>query len=287
METKFMGVAAALTAALALAFGVAVPDALPRLPAPTAQAQAATTIPVIPAEQGYSNLKANPDPTFEFTVGADATVTSLEFSVSGKNWVQGYKLEINGTAIPPQFRQGDATRQNFTIAHDGLNIAVKEGDVVRLTPDFTQPKVRGSVSVTLRGTPNGSTEPTAPGEPTDPTDPTEPSEWAGSDSHGQFTMRSAQGQEPTVTFTRKLDSAGTLSGAVEAWVKVGDAIYIQAAGQKMRNFSKNPDSTGNGGCGQLLQHQVYFWHYLLPGLCGTDERMLLQIPTKKTTRIAL
>ena len=39
MKTKFMGVMAALTAALALVFGVAIPGALPSLPAPTAQAQ--------------------------------------------------------------------------------------------------------------------------------------------------------------------------------------------------------------------------------------------------------
>ena len=39
MKTKFMGVAAALTAALALVFGVLVPGALPSLPAPVAQAQ--------------------------------------------------------------------------------------------------------------------------------------------------------------------------------------------------------------------------------------------------------
>ncbi|CAB0581136.1 VWA domain-containing protein [Corynebacterium diphtheriae] len=163
MKTKFMGVAAALIAALALVFGVAAPGALPSLPVATAQAQE-TPIPAIPAKQDFSNLNANPDPTFEFTVGADATVTSLEFSVSGKNWVQGYKLEINGTSIPPQFSTSDRTRQNFTIAHNGLNISVKKGNVVRLTPDFTAPKVTGSVSVALKGTTPTTTEP----------DPTEP-----------------------------------------------------------------------------------------------------------------
>lgn len=85
MKTRFMGVAAALIAALALVFGVAAPGALPSLPVATAQAQTqATTIPVSPAKRDFSNLNARPDPTFEFTVGADATVTSLEFSVSGK-----------------------------------------------------------------------------------------------------------------------------------------------------------------------------------------------------------
>lgn len=158
MKTKFMGVAAALTAALALVFGVAIPGALPSLPAPTAQAQT-TVIPVNPAKRDFSNLNANPDPTFEFTVGADATVTSLDFSVSGKNWVQGYELTINGRSIAPQFTRSDGARSNFTITHNGLNIAVKEGDVVRLTPDFTAPKVTGSVSVALRGTTSTTTEP--------------------------------------------------------------------------------------------------------------------------------
>ncbi|OFQ35684.1 fimbrial assembly protein [Corynebacterium sp. HMSC072D12] len=166
MKTRFMGVAAALIAALALVFGVAVPGALPSLPAPTAQAQTqATTIPVSPAKHDFSNLNARPDPTFEFTVGADATVTSLEFTVSGMSWVQGYKLEINGTSIPPQFSPSDGTRQNFTIAHNGLNISVEKGDVVRLTPDFTAPKVTGSVSVALRGTTSTTTEPEPQPEP--------------------------------------------------------------------------------------------------------------------------
>ena len=164
MKTKFMGVAAALTAALALIFGVAVPGALPSLPAPTAQAQT-TVIPVNPAKRDFSNLNARPNPTFEFTVGADATVTSLDFSVSGTNWVQGYELTINGRSIAPQFTRSDAPRSNFTITHNGLNIAVKKGDVVRLTPDFTAPKVTGSVSVSLRGTTPTTTEPEPNPEP--------------------------------------------------------------------------------------------------------------------------
>ena len=164
MKTKFMGVMAALTAALALVFGVAVPGALLSLPVPTAQAQE-TTIPVSPAKRDFSNLNARPDPTFEFTVGADATVTSLEFSLSGENWVQGYELTINGRSIAPQFTPSDGTRRNFTITHNGLNIAVKKGDVVRLTPDFTSPTVSGSVSVALKGTTPTTTEPEPDPEP--------------------------------------------------------------------------------------------------------------------------
>ncbi|CAB0673882.1 VWA domain-containing protein [Corynebacterium diphtheriae] len=171
MKTKFMSVAAALTAALALVFGVAAPGVLPSLPVATAQAQE-TTIPVTPLKHGFSNLKANPDPTFEFTVGADATVTSLEFSVSGKSWVQGYKLEINGMEIAPKFTRSDDPRQNFTITHDGLNISVRKEDVVRLTPDFTAPKVTGSVSVALKGTTSTTTGPDP--EPEPQPDPTEP-----------------------------------------------------------------------------------------------------------------
>lgn len=170
MKTKFMGVAAALTAALALIFGVAAPGALPSLPAPTAQAQT-TVIPVNPAKRDFSNLNARPNPTFEFTVGADATVTSLDFSVSGNNWVQGYELTINGRSIAPQFTRSDATRSNFTITHNGLNIAVKKGDVVRLTPDFTAPKVTGSVSVSLRGTTPTTTEPEPNPEPSPEPEP--------------------------------------------------------------------------------------------------------------------
>lgn len=164
MKTKFMGVAAALIAALALVFGVAVPGALLSLPVPTAQAQE-TTIPVSPAKRDFSNLNARPDPTFEFTVGADATVTSLEFSLSGKDWVQGYELTINGRSIAPQFTPSDGTRRNFTITHNGLNIAVKKGDVVRLTPDFTSPTVSGSVSVALKGKTPTTTEPEPDPEP--------------------------------------------------------------------------------------------------------------------------
>ena len=164
MKTKFMGVAAALIAALALVFGVAVPGALLSLPVPTAQAQE-TTIPVSPAKRDFSNLNARPDPTFEFTVGADATVTSLEFSLSGENWVQGYELTINGRSIAPQFTPSDGTRRNFTITHNGLNIAVKKGDVVRLTPDFTSPTVSGSVSVALKGKTPTTTEPEPDPEP--------------------------------------------------------------------------------------------------------------------------
>lgn len=166
MKTKFMGVAAALTAALALVFGVVVPGALPALQMPTAQAQT-TTIPVTPEKRDFSNLNARPDPTFEFTIGADGTITSLDFSASGQNHVQGYTLTINGQSIAPQITPSGTPRQNFTITHNGLNITVKKGDIVRLTPNFTAPKVSGSVSVALRGTTSTTPDP-KPGDPNPP-----------------------------------------------------------------------------------------------------------------------
>ncbi|WP_019175970.1 SpaA isopeptide-forming pilin-related protein [Brevibacterium ravenspurgense] len=140
-----------------------IANGLAVIPGP-APAQAQTQdIPVSPDKRDFTKLNAKPDPTFEFTVGADATITSLDFSVSGNNWVQGYTLTINEKSLAPQFTPSDGTRQNFTITHNGLNISVKKGDIVKLTPDFTAPKVSGSVSVTLRGTPSGTTPP-----PTDP-----------------------------------------------------------------------------------------------------------------------
>ncbi len=140
-----------------------IANGLAVIPGPTpAQAQT-QNIPVSPAKRDFTNLNANPDPTFEFTVGADATVTSLDFSVSGKNWVQGYTLTVNGRSLSPQINTSGNPRQNFTITHNGLNIPVKKGDIVKLTPDFTAPKVSGSVSVTLRGTLSSTTPP-----PTDP-----------------------------------------------------------------------------------------------------------------------
>ncbi|PMD00947.1 hypothetical protein CJ199_14920, partial [Brevibacterium paucivorans] len=69
------------------------------MPGPTpAQAQT-QNIRVSPDKRDFTNLNANPDPTFEFTVGEDATITSLDFSVSGNDWVQGYTLTINGKSL--------------------------------------------------------------------------------------------------------------------------------------------------------------------------------------------
>ncbi|MCG7249835.1 hypothetical protein ACL1B8_10210 [Corynebacterium striatum] len=56
MKAKFMGVAAALTAALALVFGVAVSGALPNLPVATAPAQETTAL-VSPEKHDFTQLK--------------------------------------------------------------------------------------------------------------------------------------------------------------------------------------------------------------------------------------
>ena len=83
MKTKFMGVAAALTAALALIFGVAVPGALPSLPAPTAQAQDRSF--TVPSQQKYTQKGNRHIPNYKIptsqlsggtiTLGAGTVVT--------------------------------------------------------------------------------------------------------------------------------------------------------------------------------------------------------------------
>ena len=165
MKTKFMGVAAALTAALALVFGVAVPGALPALQMPTAQAQT-TTIPVSPAKRDFKDL--NPRryfPPFEFTVEADGTVTDLDLSFSGSNWIRGYELKVNDRVLPPKV--SDSKKPPFTVTHSGLNMAVKKGDKIQVTPVFNEPRVSGSVSVALRGTTSTTPDPD-PGDPSPP-----------------------------------------------------------------------------------------------------------------------
>ncbi|MDK7134913.1 SpaA isopeptide-forming pilin-related protein [Corynebacterium sp. UMB4614] len=172
MKTKFMGVAAALTAALALIFGVAVPGALPSLPAPTAQAQA-TAIPVSPQKRDFKDLDTRKYyPPFEFTVEEDATITSLDFQIGGSGWLQGYELKIGNNTLPPKISPSSGTqRAPLTVTHDGLNIAVKKGEIIRISPKFTAPKVSGTVSVTPKGTLGGDTTP----PPTEPEPEPEPS----------------------------------------------------------------------------------------------------------------
>ena len=170
MKTKFMGVAAALTAALALIFGVAVPGALPSLPAPVAQAQT-TAIPVSPQKRDFKDLDTRKyNPPFEFTVEEDATITSLDFQIGGSGWLKAYELKVGNTTLSPKISpSGSAQQAPLTVTHDGLNIAVKKGEIIRISPYFTAPKVSGTVSVSPKGTLSGSTPP-----PTEPSPEPQP-----------------------------------------------------------------------------------------------------------------
>ena len=88
MKTKFMRVATALIAALALVFGVAAPGALPSLPAPTAQAQTAQAQDrsfTVPSQQRFVTKGNRHIPNFKIpadqlsggtiTLGAGTVVT--------------------------------------------------------------------------------------------------------------------------------------------------------------------------------------------------------------------
>lgn len=172
MKTKFMGVAAALTAALALVFGVAIPGALPSLPAPVAQAQT-TAIPVSPQKRDFKDLDTRKyNPPFEFTVEEDATITSLDFQIGGSGWLKAYELKVGNTTLSPKISpSGSAQQAPLTVTHDGLNIAVKKGEIIRISPYFTAPKVSGTVSVSPKGTLSGSTPPPTEPNPEPQPDP--------------------------------------------------------------------------------------------------------------------
>ncbi|MDK8791129.1 SpaA isopeptide-forming pilin-related protein [Corynebacterium sp. MSK039] len=172
MKIKFMGVAAALSAALALVFGVAIPGALPSLPAPVAQAQT-TAIPVSPQKRDFKDLDTRKyNPPFEFTVEEDATITSLDFQIGGSGWLKAYELKVGNTTLSPKISpSGSAQQAPLTVTHDGLNIAVKKGEIIRISPYFTAPKVSGTVSVSPKGTLSGSTPPPTEPNPEPQPDP--------------------------------------------------------------------------------------------------------------------
>lgn len=170
-----------LAALLAVALVVSGQAFAPNAP----QAQAQTEIiPTSPPKHEFKNIKVRPNPgdaKFEFTIDSDATIDSLQFNVGGSEWLKGYELSINGRTIPSQFApnigSGASKQAPFEIVHSGLNQTVKAGDKINLVLNYNSSTATGSVSVTLRGTPDGSTEPTGPSEPTDPsTDPTEPTQ---------------------------------------------------------------------------------------------------------------
>ena len=212
MKTKFMGVAAALTAALALVFGVAVPGALPSLPAPTAQAQDRSF--TVPSTQKWPKKGARFIPNYKIpveqlsggtiTLGAGTRVTlesssKIEFSANRADHIVNYTQPDNkwGEA-PATYKKVSDTKFEVTLSKEITIGGAVEFEFVGVHRSTTNQVIFATFDVV-----GGATE---------------PREWAGSDSHGQFSMRATQGQEPTVTFTRKLDKAGTLSGAVEAWV---------------------------------------------------------------------
>ncbi|MBC6829186.1 fimbrial assembly protein [Corynebacterium sp. LK32] len=169
-----------LAALLAVALVVSGQAFAPNAP----QAQAQTeVIPTSPPKHEFNKIKVQPNPgdaKFEFTIDSDATIDSLQFNVGGSEWLKGYELSINGRTIPSQFApnigSGASKKAPFEIVHSGLNQTVKAGDKINLVLNYNSSTATGSVSVTLRGTPDGSTEPTGPSEPTDPTEPTQPTE---------------------------------------------------------------------------------------------------------------
>lgn len=167
MKTKFMGVAAALTAALALIFGIAVPGALPSLPAPTAQAQT-TVIPVSPQKQDFKNTATTN--TYSFTVDADATMNSFDFTVTGNNFLLEYALLHNGTRLKSE-TFSSSQKLPLSRTASGLNTTLKKGDKLDLYLRFNHPREQGSVSVTPKGTLGGDTTP----PPTEPEPEPEPS----------------------------------------------------------------------------------------------------------------
>ncbi|MDK8669064.1 SpaA isopeptide-forming pilin-related protein [Corynebacterium marquesiae] len=153
MKTKFMGLAAALTAALALVFSVAIPGALPSLPAPTAQAQE-TTIPVSPAKRDFKNTTSVN--SYIFTVDDDATMNGIDFTVTGNYFLVGYVLKVNGSSVKSETLAPNE-KLPYSKSITGLNRVLKKGDTIDLQLQFNYPKVQGSVTITPKGTLGGDT----------------------------------------------------------------------------------------------------------------------------------
>lgn len=122
-------------------------------------AQAQTQpIAVSPAKRDFTDLRTRDYfPPFEFTVEADGTLNSLDLSFGGSNWVRDYELIVNGRKLAPKIN--DSKQAPFKVTHSGLNMSVKKGDKIQVTPTFNESRVTGSVSVALWGTPSGSTPP--------------------------------------------------------------------------------------------------------------------------------
>lgn len=217
MKTKFMGVAAALTAALALVFGVAIPGALPSLPAPTAQAQDRSF--TIAKQQKYTQKGDRHIPNYKIpadqlsggtlTLGA-GTVVTLESSTTFYSAPNPADFTVYYTGTGGGWNETQATYKR---------VSGKKYEVT--LPEIT---IGGAAEIEFKGVHRGSPNTVISakfdvvGGTTQPPVTKPDREWTGTDTHGQFTMRATQGQEPTVTFSRKLGEDGTLSGAIEAWV---------------------------------------------------------------------
>ncbi|QMV86317.1 VWA domain-containing protein [Corynebacterium hindlerae] len=166
-----------------------------------AMAQTNTTITVQPTSVNYEaryNRIA-----FDFSAGQNMEITKITVVNSGSATFSS----------PNRFSEFSVNRQitsptPFTSAGRSL------------TSNFTQPlKVTATDTLTLkwavtRGIPNaGNLKVTIEGKITENL---KPQSWAGNDTNGAFLLTATQGNSPTLTFTRTIDTDGTLAGYIEA-----------------------------------------------------------------------
>lgn len=119
--------------------------------APVAHA-ATVDVPVSPKEHTYTNTPARPVDTLEFRIERDATINELSFKLEGTGWLQSYTVSVNGQNLSPKITPSGSPQRAPLVEHKGLNIAVKQGDKVKLQLSYTAPRVSGSAALTLRGT---------------------------------------------------------------------------------------------------------------------------------------
>ncbi|WP_293879366.1 SpaA isopeptide-forming pilin-related protein [uncultured Brevibacterium sp.] len=146
-----------------------VANALAAIPGP-APAQAQTqTIPVSPAKQDFSNTTTQN--TYTFTVDADATMNSLDFSVEGNYFLLEYDLMVNGRSLKKE-TLSSSQKLPYSKTITGLNSTLKKGDKINLYLRFNYPSVKGSLSITPKGTLGGSAPTPTPTQPTPTPTPT-------------------------------------------------------------------------------------------------------------------
>lgn len=119
--------------------------------APVAHA-ATVEVPVSPEKHTFTDAVARPMDTLEFRIEKDSTINELSFKLEGGGFLQSYSLSVNGQNLPPKITRADSPQKAPLVEHKNLNIAVQQGDKVSLGLHYTQPKVTGSVALTLRGT---------------------------------------------------------------------------------------------------------------------------------------